>query len=174
MMLDDITWKCEICKAVRPDDAISEATGLPYGTCQRNIKFCNDKPQCYTGAAKKGEEEQKIEAEEQKPMRPPCPVCYLEPLSNLFCIHCGRTLTKRTLGPTAWFFGCGLLILAAIGAYTKDKQAGDNESTLLLVTSICVCSFIMLYEGRYLFLTRNRPRIKDLPFFPENESDQGD
>jgi hypothetical protein len=50
---DDLTWTCHVCKKTRPDAAISvykvdiSAThGLPPGTMQQNIRYCNDNPEC--------------------------------------------------------------------------------------------------------------------------------
>ena len=58
-----VTWTCEICNQQRPDDAISvhqvdfsASLNLPRGHCMRNIKYCNDKPDCYQGAIEKGKD----------------------------------------------------------------------------------------------------------------------
>lgn len=46
-------WTCHICKRERPDASISvhkrdSSTdwGLPPGTMQENIRYCNDIPNC--------------------------------------------------------------------------------------------------------------------------------
>ena len=46
-------WTCQICKAKRPDafidvykTDISEESGLPKGTMQQNVKYCNDNSDC--------------------------------------------------------------------------------------------------------------------------------
>lgn len=53
----DLTWKCESCGAIRPDEKISvhsadtsDVFGLPPGTSKRNVNYCNDKPECHDGA----------------------------------------------------------------------------------------------------------------------------
>jgi len=52
-MLERLTWKCHICGEERPDDRISVRTidrsaemGLPPGTFQENIRYCNDNAEC--------------------------------------------------------------------------------------------------------------------------------
>lgn len=49
------TWICEICKEERPDDKISVLSysmkDLPC--CMRYVKYCNDKPECRSGAEEK-------------------------------------------------------------------------------------------------------------------------
>jgi len=51
---DTLTWRCHICKEVRPDAKISVLTkpwivnGYPMG--EQNIRYCNDKPECVEGA----------------------------------------------------------------------------------------------------------------------------
>lgn len=42
----DIEWKCEMCKRMRPDDSISVMTIYLNSGMERNVKFCNDCPQC--------------------------------------------------------------------------------------------------------------------------------
>lgn len=50
--LSDLTWRCDICREMRPDAAISvhkvdlTPDGLPPGTMVRNVKYCNDRPSC--------------------------------------------------------------------------------------------------------------------------------
>lgn len=46
-------WTCHICGCLRPDSKISVysydislAYGLPAGTMKRNVRYCNDKPEC--------------------------------------------------------------------------------------------------------------------------------
>ena len=48
-----LKWTCNICKAERPDDRISVfksdqsvEQGLPAGTVQMNVRYCNDKANC--------------------------------------------------------------------------------------------------------------------------------
>ena len=67
-----ITWVCEICGKERPDEAISvhkvdfsPANNLPPGSCQRNIKYCNDNELCLPLAKEKGENELKTESEDK-------------------------------------------------------------------------------------------------------------
>jgi len=54
------TWTCHICGRERPDQAISvmvfdtsENYGLPPGTMKQNVRYCNDNPECWTGAQTK-------------------------------------------------------------------------------------------------------------------------
>jgi hypothetical protein len=50
------TWRCDICRQVRPDAQIGvhrvdiTPDGFPPGTMIRNVKFCNDNPVCIVGA----------------------------------------------------------------------------------------------------------------------------
>jgi len=50
-------WKCDICRAERPDVFISVhkldigPKEFPPGTMVRNVKYCNDNPACKEGAA---------------------------------------------------------------------------------------------------------------------------
>jgi hypothetical protein len=52
----NLTWRCDICHAVRPDAAISVHTvdvtppNFPPGTVTRHVKYCNDNPACKQGA----------------------------------------------------------------------------------------------------------------------------
>ena len=53
----ELTWKCHICGDIRPDDRISVRTtdisaksGLPPGTMQQNVRYCNDREKCIEGA----------------------------------------------------------------------------------------------------------------------------
>jgi hypothetical protein len=55
-----ITWKCHLCGEERPDAKISVLTtdvsaehGLPVGTWQQNVRYCNDRPGCIEGAKTK-------------------------------------------------------------------------------------------------------------------------
>ena len=48
-----LTWTCHICGAERPDDRISvyktdmsTKYGLPVGTVQENVRYCNDNVDC--------------------------------------------------------------------------------------------------------------------------------
>lgn len=52
-----ITWQCHVCGDERPDRFISlftrdvsEAHQLPPGTAKFNIRYCNDRLTCKTGA----------------------------------------------------------------------------------------------------------------------------
>lgn len=49
-----LTWKCDICRAERPDAKISVHKVDLYperpGLGVRNIKYCNDNPACKEGA----------------------------------------------------------------------------------------------------------------------------
>ncbi len=52
-----LTWICDVCKTRRPDDKISVHTKTSPiegtdSTIDMNIKYCNDKPKCVTGAKK--------------------------------------------------------------------------------------------------------------------------
>jgi hypothetical protein len=50
------TWRCDICRQVRPDAQISvhkvdiTPEKFPPGSMIRNVKYCNDKPACKQGA----------------------------------------------------------------------------------------------------------------------------
>jgi hypothetical protein len=52
----ELTWRCDVCREVRPDAQISVHTeaipmrGLPLGTASINVKFCNDRAACAAGA----------------------------------------------------------------------------------------------------------------------------
>jgi hypothetical protein len=54
--LDNLTWRCDICATMRPDEKISVISvditpnQLPSGTVTRNVKYCNDNPACKQGA----------------------------------------------------------------------------------------------------------------------------
>jgi hypothetical protein len=50
-------WRCHICGEWRPDNKIRVYTtdssaefGLEPGTVQRNVRYCEDNPQCVLGA----------------------------------------------------------------------------------------------------------------------------
>lgn len=52
-----MNWTCHVCGRERPDAAISvfavdtsEEFGLPPGTVQQNIRYCNDRPECVAKA----------------------------------------------------------------------------------------------------------------------------
>jgi hypothetical protein len=52
----DLTWRCDICRQVRPDAAISVrkidiGPADSPGIVIRNVKYCNDNPTCAAGAA---------------------------------------------------------------------------------------------------------------------------
>lgn len=55
-LMDGLTWRCNICHNVRPDEKISVhkidigPRDLPPGTVVRNVKYCNDNPACKQGA----------------------------------------------------------------------------------------------------------------------------
>lgn len=52
MNYDNMTWQCDICREERPDAKISVRKiditpfNLPPGTVTRNVKHCNDDPEC--------------------------------------------------------------------------------------------------------------------------------
>jgi len=54
--VNNFTWKCDSCKAERPDEAISVYSyylkDLPGAT--RNWKYCNDNEDCFNKAVEKG------------------------------------------------------------------------------------------------------------------------
>lgn len=52
-----LTWTCRVCGRLRPDAAIevytedvSERVRLPPGTVRINVRYCNDREACRTGA----------------------------------------------------------------------------------------------------------------------------
>ena len=49
-----ITWSCMVCGEKRPDDKISVASSehvLPGGAVlKKNVRYCNDQPECKLGA----------------------------------------------------------------------------------------------------------------------------
>ena len=54
---DEMTWMCDVCGDVRPDACVSIRTidiskdlGLPEGAAKKNIKYCNDRDECFKGA----------------------------------------------------------------------------------------------------------------------------
>lgn len=55
LFANPLTWRCDICREMRPDEKISVwkvdigPKALP-GAVIRNVKFCNDKPACESGA----------------------------------------------------------------------------------------------------------------------------
>lgn len=53
-MTDQLTWRCDICHEVRPDDKISVVSKpiiIGDRVCgEQNIKYCNDRPTCIDGA----------------------------------------------------------------------------------------------------------------------------
>lgn len=56
-MLENITWKCQICGEIRPDDMIgvvttdiSEENGMRLGMMKMNTKYCKDKKECVESA----------------------------------------------------------------------------------------------------------------------------
>ena len=55
-----LEWSCHICKEVRPDEFISVAVhdnskvlGVPEGTVQSNVRYCNDNKDCEEKAKSK-------------------------------------------------------------------------------------------------------------------------
>lgn len=53
----DMNWKCHICGDTRPDEKISvhkhdrsAEHGMPAGTWTENVRYCNDRPACESGA----------------------------------------------------------------------------------------------------------------------------
>ena len=55
--MNNLTWECEICKKVRPDNCISVITyplkNIKY--VERNLKYCNDNIDCVEKANKKAD-----------------------------------------------------------------------------------------------------------------------
>lgn len=52
-MMDELSWSCEVCGQIRPDEYISvakhdmgEQNGLTEGIATRNVNYCNDKIEC--------------------------------------------------------------------------------------------------------------------------------
>lgn len=52
-----LTWTCHVCKAERPDARISVHVtdmsprfGLPPGSAEQNVRYCNDRQACIDGA----------------------------------------------------------------------------------------------------------------------------
>lgn len=52
-----MTWTCHICKEERPDSFISVkrkplvgANGVPSRIITENVRYCNDRPTCSSGA----------------------------------------------------------------------------------------------------------------------------
>lgn len=56
--MNNPTWNCEICGTEREDKFISVLTYpiKDFAGAERNLKYCNDKPNCLQGAVLKGEE----------------------------------------------------------------------------------------------------------------------
>jgi len=61
-MVEELTWPCEICRSIRPDDKINVLTyplkGFEKwrdlgGEADRNLKYCNDNPDCQKKALAK-------------------------------------------------------------------------------------------------------------------------
>lgn len=55
--MTQLTWTCHACKAERPDHKISvvstdtsAAYSLPPGTMKQNVRYCNDRPDCFESA----------------------------------------------------------------------------------------------------------------------------
>ncbi len=51
--IGELTWSCHICGEERPDARISvvktdtsDQYGLPLGTVEQNVRYCNDNPDC--------------------------------------------------------------------------------------------------------------------------------
>jgi hypothetical protein len=63
--LESLTWRCDICRRERPDAKISVhkvdigPAGLPAGTVIRNVKYCNDNPNCHDAALNWKEDERR-------------------------------------------------------------------------------------------------------------------
>jgi len=57
LVAGNMTWKCEICGAERPDSRIKVLSyplnGLPTG--KRNLRYCGDNEACHKAALKKAE-----------------------------------------------------------------------------------------------------------------------
>jgi len=56
-MLNNLTWKCEICGKERPDNKISVITYKlkNFPKAERNLKYCNDNPDCQKEAVETAE-----------------------------------------------------------------------------------------------------------------------
>lgn len=54
MNLSEMTWRCQACKEMRPDDKISVLTYplKDLKNAEVNYKYCNDKPECLEKAHK--------------------------------------------------------------------------------------------------------------------------
>jgi hypothetical protein len=65
LRLEDMTWRCDLCRRERPDSKISVhkvdigPVGLPAGTAVRNVKYCNDNHVCHQAALNWNEDEQR-------------------------------------------------------------------------------------------------------------------
>lgn len=49
----DLTWSCMVCGRVRPDEQIgvhSTTQWIGAVPVQRNVRYCNDRPDCIAGA----------------------------------------------------------------------------------------------------------------------------
>lgn len=51
--IDKLTWTCHVCGKERPDARISvvktdmsDQYGLPLGTVEQNVRYCNDNALC--------------------------------------------------------------------------------------------------------------------------------
>ena len=67
-----IEWKCHICGETRADRNISvrstdksEELGLPSGTFQENVRYCNDNDECIEGSKTHSHFKSKEEAQEE-------------------------------------------------------------------------------------------------------------
>lgn len=56
--MKDLTWSCEVCHEVRPDEKITVMTYPLKGFigAERNLKYCNDNDSCYEQALIKAKE----------------------------------------------------------------------------------------------------------------------
>ena len=55
--MENLTWRCEICKEERPDNRINVMSYFlkSLGGATRNLKYCNDKEECLKEAKKRSE-----------------------------------------------------------------------------------------------------------------------
>lgn len=53
-MVNNLTWRCHICREERPDERISvfkHHRTLQDVSFTENVRFCNDREECLDGAA---------------------------------------------------------------------------------------------------------------------------
>ncbi len=64
----DLEWRCSVCGRIQPDSKISVCSvdisnrlGLPMGSAEWNIRYCNDNDDCTQGATEMMQAELKVE-----------------------------------------------------------------------------------------------------------------